>query len=140
MTLPLSAVLARRLRAAFPDTAMRIPGDEGAVVTIASPHPDVGALSVVDDGNELTVHLGRFTHVHFASHERGLSADQRAERIATDTVEFIRRVLADEIEFHGTGRGGGCRPRTRAPRGLLSRFFLGSRTYLWSGPVRDTDT
>jgi hypothetical protein len=104
------------------------PHEEAAVVFLAA-HRDVGDIEIQDDGNELTVTVGKFTHTHFANYDEGISDSERAERIVNDLVAFLEDVFADRVEFFGSHRtGGGFRPR-----GAES----GSDLYVWSGPIAD---
>ena len=113
-------------------------GNTGGLLAVFPPaHPDVGAVEIHDEGDEVVVVIGRFTHEHFLAYERGLSAEQRAERIADDVVAFLEKLFADRIELFGRGRRGGWRARGSKPRGRISKFLFGRRTYVWSGPLAD---
>jgi hypothetical protein len=131
----LANTLIEKLHTEFAGTEMLIPGRDGAVVTFPAKHSEVGDVSVLDDGDELTLLLGNFTHIHFGNYERELSEEKRAVQISEEVVEFLRKVFSDQIEFYGTGRGGGCRQRGLPRRGAISQLFLGSKTYVWSGPL-----
>lgn len=109
-------------------------GNDGAELVIRSPSDQVGELVVTDDGDELTVHIGTFTHSHWGCIDAAVPAEQRPDHIAQDVVAFIRAMLTDEIEFYGTGAAGGSR-RVGKPRGWLSRRLFGATTYRWSGPL-----
>lgn len=79
-------------------------GDDGTELVIRSPSDQVGELVVTDDGDELTVHIGTFTHSHWGCTDAAVPVEQRPDRIAQDVIAFIRAVLSDEIEFYGRGR------------------------------------
>jgi len=124
-----------RLRATFPDLPMRVEDEGEVLVVFPARHPDVGDAVIELHEDELRVFIGTLTHAHFENEERGLDAETKAESIATDAVDYLRKVCADEIEFYGNSRAGGARERGDKKRGFLSRYFLGKRTYVWSGPV-----
>ena len=135
MTLPLRDALIPKLRTAFPSMSMRIGGEDEALVVFPAKHAQVGDLRIQDEGDELTVIIGDITHRHFGSALTRAHPNEQAEDIATQVTDYLRQLFADEIEFYGYGSGGGARARSRTKRGLLSRLFLGWRTYVWSGPL-----
>lgn len=135
MLLPLRDALIPKLRAAFPGEAIRVGGDAEALVVFPAKHPEVGDVVIQDEGDELTVMLGRITRRHFGSPSPQSSVEDQAEQIATEVTEYLRQLFADQIEFYGDGNRGGARARSNKERGLLSKLFFGSRTYVWSGPV-----
>ncbi len=133
--LALRDALLAQLAAVLPRASYITHPEGETIVTFPARHPEVGDLLVRDDGDELVVHIGNLTHRHFGNYDDDLPMDAKAEDIAEQVVEFIRGVVREEVEFFGNGRGGGSRKRDLNPRGLLSRFFLGQRTYIWSGPL-----
>jgi hypothetical protein len=137
MHLPLRDALIPRLHAAFPDMSMNVGSEGEPLVTFSAKHADVGNLVIQDEGDELTVLIGDITHRHFGNYDRGLGANEKAESIASEVVEYLRKLFADEIEFFGDGLRGGARARGAKARGMLSKLFLGAKTYVWSGPLHD---
>jgi len=124
------------LHSQLPHQPMSVGGAEGVVVVFPAAHSDVGDIQVHDNGDELIVMVGNFTHTHFNNHDRGLSNSERAERIADDVVAFLKDIFSDRIEFFGSHTGaGGWRKRKPKERGFLSKAVFGSKTYVWSGPV-----
>lgn len=97
------------------------------VLTFAAKHPDVGALVVYDEWDELTVCIGELSHRHFGNDE--------PEDVAMQAARFIRAVLNDEVEFFGNSPGGGGCHGDRKPQGLLSRLLWGRPSFVWSGPI-----
>ena len=118
---------------------MLVGGESEALVIFPAKHPEVGDLVVQDDGDELTVVLGSITHRHFGSQDPQLGPNEQAQQIAAEVTEYLRGMFADEIEFYGNGSKGGARKRSDKERGFLSKFLLGRRTFLWSGPVARND-
>ena len=74
----LKAALEQRL----PGSAVRIEpsrhlaGKE--VIVIPAAHADVGDVLIEDAGDELTLYIGRITHVHFGGLDGGRSAEEQA--------------------------------------------------------------
>ena len=110
-----------KLKARFPDQPWKMGGANGRLASLSAPHPEVGDLELYDDGGEVIVVIGKFTHEHFGSLE--------------DAMVFLEKLFADRIEFFGTGSRGGYRPRKERARGVVSKFLFGSKTYVWSGPL-----
>jgi len=132
---PLGTCLLAKLREAFPEREFVEPVEPHVLVSIHSPHPDVGRLDIDDDGDELTAHIGRFAHAHLGGHDDLPDGPARHAAIADDVVAWLRELFADRIEFYGTGRAGGWGIRSGKRRGWLSRWVFGARTYVWSGPL-----
>jgi hypothetical protein len=110
-----SETLIPLLKARFADRPLVVGTGSEPAATFPAVHPDVGDLVIRDDGDELTIYVGNFTHVHFDS--------------VDETLTFLDDVFADRMEFFGSHLGGGgCRHRT-------AKALLGTRTYVWSGPV-----
>ena len=124
------------LQSRLPQQPMNVGGAGGVVVVFRAAHSDVGDIEVHDNGDELIVMVGSFTHTHFSSYDHGLSISERAQRIADDVVAFLEDVFSDRIEFFGSDTGaGGWRKRRPQKRGILSKLVFGGKTYVWSGPV-----
>lgn len=127
----LIAMLSRRL----PDHPMSVPGTDGCIASFRSPHPAVGDLMIVDDGDEFTVFIGNITHCHFELDDELESPALAHEQAVNTVVDYVEGILTEQIEFFGRGTYGGSRLRSGKPRGWLSRKLLGSTTYVWSGPI-----
>jgi hypothetical protein len=117
---------------------MKVGGADGPVVVFAAAHPEVGDVEIYDDGDEVTVIIGKFTHEHFPSYDAALAPAEREERVAEHVVTFLEQLFADRVEIFGGVRGGGWRPRGAKPRGRISKFLFGRKTYVWSGPLCDS--
>ena len=137
MRLPVHDVLVPKLIAAFPPLGISVDAmtEAGpAVAVFPAAHPEVGDVVVYDREDEAVIFLGHYAHAHISNFDESLDANAKTEAIATEVVEFLRGVFADEVIFYGNRRGGGWGARSRK-RGLLSKFFFGERTYVWSGPL-----
>jgi hypothetical protein len=138
MPLHLSEMLLPRLREAFPGQRMELGPESHILATFYSPNPEVGALAIQDDGDEITVFLADRTHFHIECSDEQKTEQERAEDITAQLLEFLTKLFADQIEFYGTGASGGCRERQTKRRGVLSRLLLGSQSYVWSGPLAES--
>jgi hypothetical protein len=137
----LREALVPALKARFAGRPLVLGAGEGPVATFPAAHPGVGDLVIVDDGDELTIYIGDLTHRHFDNYDEGLEESERARRIVEEVVAFLDDLFADRIEFFGSRfGGGGCRRRSETPRGIMSKLFLGARTYVWSGPIDDSSS
>lgn len=134
---PLAEALLRRLGAEFAGRPMHFPPGGEVLVIFPAMHPEVGDAAIAGNGDELVLHLGKFTHIHFAGHEKPRARGPGP--LLDEVVDFLRELFADRIVFHGTGRAGAWHPRTARKRGALSRFLLGNTTYVWSGPLAAGD-
>jgi hypothetical protein len=111
---------------------MRLGGQNGVAVTFPAAHPDFGDIEIQDDGHELTVSFGRFTHSHVANYDEGISEAERAERIAEECTSLLEDVFADRLEFFGSHeKGGGFGPRGERHDFLAQKGAV----FVWSGPV-----
>ncbi len=101
-------------------------------------HPAVGDLDIRDDGDEITIIAGKFTHGHFSSYDGRLSEDEQQKRIAEDVITFLKKVFADQIVFWGSHQGSGGwyrrgQPPEWAKTGLLKKT---EEEFVWSGPLQ----
>jgi len=134
----LAAQILPLLESRFPGRNLRASVGAAPFAVFPAVHPDVGSIEIHDDGDELTVVVGKFTHSHFGNYDEGISEQERATRIGDALVGFFNDLFADRIEMYGSQKGGGgARLRERGERGILSRAFFGPRSYVWSGPLGD---
>ena len=103
---------------------MKFGGTDGPLVIFPAAHPEVGDVEIHDNGADIIVSIGRLTHEHFP-----VDGD--------DVIVFLEQLFADRIELFCSGSRGGWRPRGPKPRGRISKFLFGRRTYVWSGPLAD---
>lgn len=131
----IAANLIPALQESFRDRGLRISEASPPVATFPAIHPDVGDIVVCDDGDEVTVYLGNFTHAHFGvrSSDADGSVVDREQHIVDDVLDFLDDVFTDRIEFYRGRIVGGHRPRGQ--QGSLSRMLFGRHAFVWSGPV-----
>ncbi len=130
----LAEILATELAEHFPNRGLRIDVGNRPTATFPPVHPAWSPIEFCDDGEEVTVHFGDFTLVHFGNYDDGLTPAERECRIVSDVVAFLHDVFADKVEFYGTRFGGGC--RSRGSQGKWSRRIFGDQAFVWSGPAR----
>lgn len=128
--------VAAEIKEAFPEMDIVFDGQEADVIaTIAPIHESWQPIILCDDGDEVTVFYGEFTHVHYGYFDDETSAEDKARAIAADVVAALWLVFDDKIEAFSRwgGRGGGGL-RARGTQGRVSKFFFGVNGTLWSGP------
>ena len=127
-----------KLKEHFPNRGLRVENLPEARVIFPCMNPEFGDIEIHDDGDELTVYAGNFTHGHFSNYDEKLSKEQKAEQIAEDVVEFLKNLFADQIVFWGSHSGGGgwSKRGQRSKLSLLSKLLLvHKKEYVWSGPL-----
>ena len=109
------------------------PPDPIAVFPAA--HPEVGDVTIYDDGDEAILHIGDISHGHFGSDDPNRTGAVAAQAVTEQIVEFLNDLFADRVllwKQPGNGAGGWY---------LLdyndSSAFMGADalTFVWSGPV-----
>ena len=121
------------LRQRFPDRGLEVTLAPAPRVVFPAIHPEVGNLVISDDGYEVTLEAGNFTHSHFSNYDEHLSEDQKGMRIAADVAQFLEELFADRIVLWGSHAGsGGWFPRCEQASPL---FRSHGRLFVWSGPL-----
>ena len=112
----MTGTLVRALASKLDEMSLRaeMQTDEHSI-TFRAAHPQVGDLKIFDEGDELTVMVGR-AHAHFDGPE--------------DTARFVNELLSDGWEFSWLG----FRRRKSQSSGLWWKL-LGGKKYVWSGPL-----
>jgi hypothetical protein len=127
----ISSILIPELQKRFAGRQLRIGSAPTACAVFPAIHPDVGDVEIFDEGDELTVVAGKFTHGHFSSYDQELSPEQKAARIVQDTMIFLEELFADRIILWGSHDGsGGWYKRDRS-----SDWASPGTKYVWSGPL-----
>ena len=96
-------------------------------------HPDVGDIQIYDDGDELTVVAGNFTHGHFSNYDDKLTVEQRTEEISDDVMSFLESLFADHIVLWGSHESGGGWYHIEQDSTAFSAQE--EKKYVWSGPL-----
>jgi hypothetical protein len=81
-----------RLQQHFPDRPVKFGVPPSPVAVFAAQHPEVGDVQIFDDGSELTLAAGHFTHGHFSDFD-SQSPDEAEQKIVDDVISFLERPL-----------------------------------------------
>lgn len=140
----LSEVVTSYLKEHIPERIEEVPPGEERLpfIRIKATVTDFGDIELYDDGDEVTVFFGRFTHSHFSNYDE-IPRDEKESLIAEDVYEVLKATLEDELEFwgshHGSGGYQGVDYGGSRKRGILSSLFArgDTKTYFrWSGATR----
>lgn len=135
----LRLVLQQALSQCWPATVRQSSEEGEAVAAFTSPNAEVGDAVVYLEAEGVVLAIGKFTHIHFECNSDRLSDDERVEEIVQEVVDFLHGLFADEIVFFGNSRAGGHAERSSAKRGWLSRKIAGESSFVWSGPLAESD-
>ena len=105
------------------------PGVEPCV-TFPAKHPEVGDVQIHDDGDEITLVAGKFTHGHFSNYDE-IPVEEKEKMIAENVADFLTKLFADQVVLWGSHEGGGGW-RAIDHAALVSRNHRNE--YVWSGP------
>jgi hypothetical protein len=131
-------LLISKLRTRFPHPNMHVITEPQAEIVIPAVHANIGGIKIYDDGNEITMCIGNFTHTHFANYEKSLSEAQAVEKISEAAVDFLFDLFADQIVLWGSHQGaGGFYRRGWKPTTPFSEHR--GQEYVWSGPLPKKD-
>jgi hypothetical protein len=131
MTGTLSEKLIARLSACFPNRRLRLHPGKQPVASFPASHPEVGDLYIDDDGDELTISVGRLTHAHFSPTTYQAPSQKNDDEVIERVIAFLNEAFNDQIEFWAADRMGGWHPRGEKP--LVQQPNM--RRFVWSGPV-----
>lgn len=122
-----------RLRERFPNRNMRSHLPNQADIVFPAAHPEVGNLLIYDEGDEVTVMVGEFTHVHFGAERSNQAGAELAAAVTERVSSFLENLFSDRIVFWKVfgGVAGGCRERRKTD----SASTLLVRKTVWSGPI-----
>jgi hypothetical protein len=126
----LSDILLQHLQQRFPGRGLRTGSPPDPVAVFPAVHPEVGDIAIYDDGDELTLVAGRFSHAHYADYDDAHTPEEKATIAAEQVVAFLEEIFEDRVVLWGTHEGGGgWYPRTDTNRAQASG------RYVWSGPL-----
>ena len=133
----ISDELIRRIKERFPHANPTFGKPPEPSVVIPAVHPEVGEIKIYDEGCELTLVAGRFTHGHFSDFD-SQSTEEKERNIVDQTVWFLDRLFADQIILWGShASGGGWYLRESEPATIpeIEQMKKGKQLYVWSGPL-----
>jgi hypothetical protein len=123
-----------KLSSEFPSVDFTV-DSEKRFISIPSGNKDFGDIEILDDQDELTICVGKFTHWHAGCYDDNLKEAQKEDAIIENVTEFLRALFSDEIVVWGNQLGGGgfC----HIDKDCKSRSILGLKRnrWVWSGPL-----
>ena len=129
----ISTVLIPKLQHRFPGRGLVVGSPPSPCAVFPAIHPEVGDVQIYDDGDELTLVAGNFTHGHFSNYDNTLLPEQKAEEIVQDVLNFLEALFADRVVLWGSHeRSGGWYFRG----GDGSAWATDANKYIWSGPMQ----
>ena len=99
-------------------------------MTFPAKHSDVGDVEIHDDGDEITLIAGNFTHGHFSNYD-DIPQEEKEKEIAEDVVDFLSRLFADQVVLWGSHQGGGG---WRVILDDNDDSVTHHKEFVWSGP------
>jgi hypothetical protein len=102
----ISDKLIPRVKECFTNSKVKFGAPPEAAVVFPAVHPDVGDIEIYDEGFELTLIAGHFTHGHFSDFD-STSEDEAEQRIVDDVIDFLKRLFADQVTLWGSHISGG---------------------------------
>ncbi|RBP47032.1 hypothetical protein [Arenicella xantha] len=76
-------------------------------ISIPPKIPDIGDIVIIDDGDELLTHVGRFTHSHFGCYEDGFTDSERTAWTVRNLMKFLDDLFSDKIVMWGEAESFG---------------------------------
>jgi len=104
--------------------------------TIVFPYPEIGPVEICDDGDEVTVFIGRVTHGHFGCYDESLTEEEKQKKIVADVIEFLAALFADRVVLLRIFRGWSGGWRVLRPHEQPRRSWFWEQ-FLWSRPLRN---
>lgn len=106
--------------------------EDRRTVSILPIYEEFGSIEIQDDGSELTIYVGNFTHWHASCYEEDLSDMEKEEMIAEDVAEFLHDVFNDKIIMWGSNKGSGGFIARDEQQSQKSQSKI-HQMWLWSG-------
>lgn len=101
-------------------------------VTFPAKHPSVGDILIYDEGDEITLVAGNFTHGHFSNYD-DIPVQQKEKLIAEKVSAFLEKLFSDKVILWGshTGIGGWQEADPESPKRWKHK-----NEHVWSGPLK----
>jgi hypothetical protein len=126
-----------RVKERFPNAKAKFGAPPEPAVVFPAVHPEVGDVKIYDDGSELTLVAGHFTHGHFSDFDTK-SNEEAEQNIVDDVIRFLEQLFADQIVLWGSHQSGGGwydRKVTSQTIPAIEQMKKGKPLYVWSGPL-----
>jgi hypothetical protein len=135
----LREALIPQLESRFADCGLRVMDEGRTIAVIPAASKAVGDLTLLDDGDEVTLVLGDLTHDHFSVYDDSVSPEEAARRIAQQAVDFIQGFL-DERRLLWVSPNGSSGFYEAPPAPVPLYVHADDRIYAWSGPRENPRT
>jgi hypothetical protein len=132
--LNITEMLRKELAARFPTLRVISESANEPNLTIPACHPDVGNISLSDDGSEATLCIGSITHSHFCDYSDDISENERVKAIVDDVLSFLEMLFSDRVLLWKSGIFGGWRLLKEGEEPDVSSYPAGTQYFVWSGP------
>jgi hypothetical protein len=119
----------------FPEQQCRIEKEPTPRLVIPPKYVEFGEIEITQEGDELILVAGKFTHSHFACYAERVSADEKVMDIIDNVADFLSATFADQVIFWGGHRQTGGWYRIDLDGDSQLRTDNGDQ-FLWSKPVR----
>jgi hypothetical protein len=130
----ISDKLIQHVKERFPNAKATFGMPPKPAIVFPAVHPEVGDIEIYDDGSEVRLDAGHFTHGHFSGYG-SKSKEEAAQWIVEDVINFLERLFADQVILWGSHKSGGGWYR-RDGESNLDPSKQGTQLYVWSGPLR----
>lgn len=124
--------LKSRFEEMFPEREFEVKNTPNKTIIIKPEYPEFGNVEIIDDGDELTLIAGNFTHGHFSCYEN-LPDEEKEEEIIENTIEFLQAMFKNNVVFWGTHKSMGGWHRLDLDPNFKDEHH--SNQYLWSCPA-----
>ena len=118
---------------------------QSVIFRIPEASPDVGELVVWNDGDELTVGVGKISHHHFSTWDfNGVPQSEQVQRASARAIEWIEAIISERVRFRVEYEGdrviaGSWWSADRDDGGRWLKRTTRAIEYTWSGVQRTAE-
>lgn len=118
----------------FPRSGVDVQREPCPTAIFPSAHPSIGAVTVTDEDDEITITIQGFTHSHYNRYGDELSERERVLAISEEVTDFLAKLFSDRVLLYRNvgDPGGGC--RCFDPGEQYPSPGIGVEYFVWSGP------
>lgn len=130
-------ILIPKLKERYPDRGLSIDLNDNPFATFAANLPEVGAVTIYDEGDDVVVEVEKITHGHLSVYDNSLSQEAVHQRVSEFVLDFLDALFADKVLLwvSDDGQSGGWQRIDLAPE--VSPPEEGGKFYVWSGERND---
>lgn len=118
----------------YPNRGLTTNPADNPIATFAANLPEVGAVTIWDDGNEATLAIGQISHGHFSVYDPTVTEEAAVhQRVCDFVIDFLDALFADQVVLwvSDDGQSGGWQRLDLSPD--INPPEPGGRFYVWSG-------